>query len=324
MNVAEVADRIAASMAQAVLGRREAIRLCLVACFGEGHVLLDDFFSSDRLLFASALAKSIGCSCMRLQCTTDLLPADVIGTSNFDPKAGEILRFDPGPIFHQTLVITDLDLAPPDVQAVFLEAMTERRVRVDAHVRPLESPFLVIAAPSTLDREGPFPPSPPLLDRFLVGVGLGVPDAEESYNLTSQCNEIPTAIQHADLLACQEAVRAVHVDDLLRKYILNIIEAAREGEDALAGRPQAAPALLRAAQAHAALAGRNFVLPDDVERMVQPVLAHRLVLRDEERLQHITPASARWRARRDVRARFLARLLERALHSRRNSRCFSR
>jgi MoxR-like ATPase len=296
-DVAAVASKLLANMEKVVLGKRHQLTLVLVAYFCEGHILLEDVPGVAKTMLARALARSVGCTFKRLQCTPDLLPTDVTGVSVFNQKTAEF-EFRPGPIFAQTVLADEINRTTPRTQSALLEAMAERRVSVDGQTYTLKPPFLVIATQNPIDHEGTFPLPEAQLDRFLIRLSLGYPSLEEEAKMlqrlqrTHPIDELAPVVGAAELVACQEAVREIHVDDKVRRYLLEVVHATREHDDIhLGGSPRASLALFRTAQALAAVSGRNFVLPDDVKRMALPVLAHRLILRPESRLRKVTPAA---------------------------------
>jgi MoxR-like ATPase len=250
-----------------------------------------------KTMLARALARSVGCTFKRLQCTPDLLPTDVTGVSIFNQKTAEF-EFRPGPIFAQTLLADEINRATPRTQSALLEAMAERRVSADGQTYTLKPPFLVLATQNPIDQEGTFPLPEAQLDRFLVRLSLGYPTIEEEAQMLDRLqhghpiDELQPVVSAQEVIACQDAIREVHVDDKVRNYILHITHASRGHEDVLLGAsPRASIALYRTAQALAAIGGRDFALPDDVKRMTQPVLGHRLILRPESRLRKkTTPA----------------------------------
>ncbi len=296
VDVAATASRIVANMEKVIIGKRPQLALALAAYLCEGHILLEDVPGVAKTMFARALARSVGCTFKRLQCTPDLLPTDVTGVSVFNQKSAEF-EFRPGPVFAQTLLADEINRATPRTQAALLEAMAERRVSVDGQTYVLKPPFLVVATQNPVDQEGTFPLPEAQLDRFLIRLSLGYPSFEEESKMLTRLqkghpiDDLNPVVSAQDVIASQDAIRDVHLDDKIKKYILEIVHHSREHEDILlGGSPRASIALFRTAQALAAISGRDFVIPDDVKRMAQPVLAHRIILKPESRLRKQTPA----------------------------------
>jgi MoxR-like ATPase len=296
-DVAGTANRIIANIEKVIIGKRPVLQLAVAAYFAEGHILLEDVPGVAKTMFARALARSVGCTFKRLQCTPDLLPTDVTGVNIFNQKSGEF-EFRAGPVFAQTLLADEINRATPRTQASLLEAMAERRVSVDGQTYVLKPPFLVIATQNPVDQEGTFPLPEAQLDRFLVRLSLGYPSMEEESKMLTRLqmghpiDDLRPVVSAEDVMTCQEAIRSVHVDDKVKRYILQVVHASRDNEDVLlGGSPRASIALFRTAQALAALQGRDYALPDDIKRMAQPVLAHRLILKPESRLRKRTPAA---------------------------------
>jgi len=292
--VAELTQRVIANIEKVIIGKRATLMVAWAAYLSEGHILLEDVPGVAKTMLARALARSVGCTFKRLQCTPDLLPSDVTGVSIFNQKSGEF-EFRPGPIFAQTLLADEINRATPRTQSALLEAMAERRVSVDGQTYVLKPPFLVIATQNPIDQEGTFPLPEAQLDRFLVRLSLGYPTLEEEGLMLQRLRkghpieEIKAVATADEILAAQAAVREVYVDDKVQQYILEIIHASREHEDVLLGAsPRATLALFRTAQALAAIQDRDFVVPDDVKRLAIPVLAHRIILKPESRLRKRT------------------------------------
>jgi MoxR-like ATPase len=245
-------------------------------------------------MLARAMALSVGCKFKRIQCTPDLLPTDVTGTSIFNQKTSDF-EFRPGPVFAQILLADEINRATPRSQAALLEAMAEGRVTVDGMTHTLRQPFLVIATQNPIDHEGTFPLPEAQLDRFLMRFSLGYPTADEELQMLERLEHghpidaIKPVATAEELIAAQEAIRSVHVDPKIRQYLLQIVHDTREHADlALGGSPRATIALFRCAQAMAAIRGRQYVQPDDVKRIVPAVMNHRLIVRPESRLRKRT------------------------------------
>ncbi len=296
IDVAATVAKVVANMEKVIIGKRPQLALAMAAYLCEGHILLEDVPGVAKTMFARALARSVGCTFKRLQCTPDLLPSDVTGVSIFNQKTTEF-EFRPGPVFAQTLLTDEINRATPRTQAALLEAMGERRVSVDGQTYVLKPPFLVIATQNPVDQEGTFPLPEAQLDRFLVKLSLGYPSYEEESQMLTRLqrghpiDDLQPVVSAADVIACQDAVREVHVDEKVKRYVLDIVHGSREHEDiVLGGSPRASIAMFRCSQALAALQGRDFVIPDDVKRMAQPVLNHRVILKPESRLRKKTPS----------------------------------
>lgn len=295
--VPTTAKKIIANVERVIIGKRQEVVLALVAYLCEGHVLLEDVPGVAKTMLARAIAKSVGCSFKRVQCTPDLLPTDITGASIFNQKANEF-EFRPGPIFAQIVLADEINRATPRTQAALLEAMAERQVTVDGVTHTLAAPFLVVATQNPIDHEGTFPLPEAQLDRFLVRLSLGYPSQEEESKMLDRLqrghpiDDLQPVVSVEELLACQQAVREVYIDERVRNYVVEIVRASREHDDVmLGGSPRASMALLRTAQALSAVRGHNFVLPDDIKRMAAPVLSHRLILRPESRLRKVTAAT---------------------------------
>ncbi|WP_391484825.1 AAA family ATPase [Anatilimnocola aggregata] len=300
MHVTDVngaAKRIIANVEKAIVGKRQSLVLALCAWLCEGHLLLEDVPGVAKTMLARALARSVGCSFKRIQCTPDLLPGDVTGASIFNPKTTDF-EFRPGPLFAQVVLADEINRTTPRTQAALLEAMAESRVTVDGTTHRLGPPFLVIATQNPVDHEGTFSLPEAQLDRFLMRFSLGYPTMEEELKMlemlqhTHPIDSLEPVVSAEELVACQKAVRNIYVDDKVRRYLMQIVHDTRSHEDiALGGSPRASIALFRSSQAMAALRGRAYVLPDDVKRIAGPVLTHRVIVKPESRLRKITAAA---------------------------------
>ncbi|MFV1966539.1 MAG: AAA family ATPase [Pirellulaceae bacterium] len=293
-DVQATAKKIIANVEKVIVGKRQQLILSLVAWFAEGHILLEDVPGVAKTMLARALARSVGCTFKRIQCTPDLLPSDVTGASIFNQKTTEF-EFRAGPVFAQIVLADEINRTTPRTQASLLEAMGESCVTVDGVTHILDPPFLVIATQNPVDHEGTFPLPEAQLDRFLMRFSLGYPAFDDELKMLEllqhghPLNQLKPTIKAEELIACQEAVREVHVDLKVRQYLLQIVHLTRDNEElALGGSPRASIALFRTAQAMAAIRGRSFVQPDDVKRIAAPVMTHRLILRPESRLRKVT------------------------------------
>jgi MoxR-like ATPase len=297
VDAAATAAKIVTNIEKVIIGKRHQLAMAVVTYFCEGHILLEDVPGVAKTMLARALARSVGSTFKRIQCTPDLLPTDVTGVSIFNQKNAEF-EFRPGPIFAQTVLTDEINRATPRTQSALLEAMAERRVTVDGQTYGLKAPFLVIATQNPIDHEGTFPLPEAQLDRFLVRLSLGYPNMEEEARMldrlqrTHPIDDLAPVVAAADVVAAQQAIREIYVDPRVVRYILDIVTATRHHDDIhLGASPRASLALYRTSQALAAVNNRAFVMPDDVKRMAQPVLGHRLILRPESRLRKVTPAS---------------------------------
>ncbi|HEY8446933.1 MAG TPA: MoxR family ATPase [Thermomicrobiales bacterium] len=286
-----LAERVLENVGRVIVGKRDVAELLLVALLCEGHVLIEDVPGVGKTTLARAVARSIGGSFRRIQFTPDLLPTDISGLTYFDQRASEF-RFRPGPLFANVVLADEINRATPRTQSALLEAMEERTVTVEGETMPLPRPFLVLATENPIELEGTFPLPEAQLDRFLLRLAVGYPSHEEEDELLARQGEapevadLPAVTTPDEVLAAAEAARAVYVSPEIRHYLTTIVRATRTHEAvALGGSPRASLALFRAAQAFAAIRGREAVLPDDIKALVEPVLGHRLILSPEARLR---------------------------------------
>jgi MoxR-like ATPase len=282
--VAEVGGRLRDNIQRAVKVRDEVVRDVLVALLAEGHMLIEDYPGVGKTALARALARSVDAEYARVQCTVDLLPADVIGTNVFNQREGRF-EFHPGPVFANVVLVDEINRTSPKTQSGLLECMQERHVTVDNQAHELARPFLVIATQNPIEYEGTYPLPEAQLDRFMVRLSLGYPDRDEEAEMLAAHAErdrvldLEPVADVATVLATQAAAAAVHSTEPLRNYIVTLCEATRDDPRAdLGASPRAALLLFRAAKALAALEGRDHALPDDVQALAPSVLEHRLLL----------------------------------------------
>jgi len=292
--VQQVAERISLSVGQVILGKRNEIRLTVLGLLTQGHILIEDIPGVGKTMMAKALSRSIGCTFSRLQFTPDMLPSDVTGVSLFNQKTREF-EFRAGPIMAQIVLADEINRATPKTQAALLEAMEERQVTVDGATYPLQEPFLILATQNPIEYEGTFPLPEAQLDRFMLRIQLGyATPAEEMTILSSQQYEHPIAnvyqvVSVQELLAAQQAIREVYVADEIKRYIIDLVTATRQHPDVYLGSsPRGALALFRTSQARAAMAGRDYVIPDDVKALAEVTLAHRVIVGPAARIRDIS------------------------------------
>jgi MoxR-like ATPase len=279
-----LATRVAANVAQAAEVRSDVIAHLIVTVLAEGHALIEDLPGVGKTTLARALARSLDLEVARIQCTADLLPADVVGTNVFNQRESRF-EFRPGPIFANVVLVDEINRASPKTQSGLLECMQERRVTVDVHTHELARPFLVLATQNPIEYEGTYPLPEAQVDRFMVRLSLGYPDAAgeagmlAAHELGDRVAQLEPVAAAADVLAAQDAATRVRASEPLRRYIVALLHHTRtDPRVELGGSPRAGLLLLRAAKARALLAGRDHAIPDDVQRMSQSVLAHRIVL----------------------------------------------
>jgi MoxR-like ATPase len=280
---ARAVQRLQDHIGKVFLGKPEVVQLGLVALLAEGHVLIEDVPGVGKTLLAKAIARSLDCSFHRVQFTPDLLPNDLIGTSIFNQQTQEFV-FKPGPIFANVLLADEINRATPRTQSALLESMSEQQVSVDGKTYPLDKPFLVLATQNPHEYEGTYPLPENQLDRFAIRLRIGYPQRQVERDVLRQHREgepvdkLEPLLGRGEVLAMQEEVRAVRVDDSLTNYLMDVVEATRGREDVYLGvSTRGSLTLYRAAQALAYMRGRDYVTPDDIKQLAKPVLAHRIL-----------------------------------------------
>jgi MoxR-like ATPase len=285
--VAALGSRLAANISSAVKVPDMALRELLVALLAEGHVLIEDNPGVGKTALARALARSVDAEYARIQCTADLLPADVVGTNVFNQRENRF-EFRPGPVFANVVLVDEINRASPKTQSGLLECMQERHVTVDVHTHELARPFLVVATQNPVEYEGTYPLPEAQLDRFMVRVSLGYPSADQEAEMLAEhaqsdrVLDLEPVTDVGDVLAAQAAAAAVHASEALRRYVVAVLDHTRsDPRTELGASPRAGLMLLKAAKALAVLAGRDHALPDDVQALAPAVLTHRLLLAPE-------------------------------------------
>jgi MoxR-like ATPase len=296
MDCTQFAQVVKDNVGHVIIGKDDVTELLLVALLTEGHVLLEDVPGIGKTTLAKALARSLECSFARIQFTPDLLPSDVTGLNYYNQRSQEF-EFRAGPVLNQVLLADEINRATPRTQSSLLEAMQERQVTVDGVTYPLPQPFLVMATQNPIELEGTFPLPEAQLDRFLMQLRLGYPTEEEeekillTYQRVDPLRDLRGVVSTEDVLELQQVVRETHITEDVRHYILHVVRTTREHEAVDLGvSPRGTLSLFKASQALAALRGRDFVIPSDVQYLCAPVLTHRLHISPQIRLRGRTPA----------------------------------
>lgn len=293
--IAETAVKLRNNIQKVIVGKDEIIDLALIAMLCEGHLLLEDVPGTGKTTLAKTIAASLGCSFKRVQFTPDLLPSDLTGIYYYNQKSQEF-EFRAGPIMAQILLADEINRATPRTQSALLEAMSESQVTVDIATHKLPRPFLVLATQNPVELEGTFPLPEAQLDRFLMKIAIGYPSEQGENDIllrferVDPLESLQQVVAPEEILAMQDEVRTMRVEDSVRQYIVAICRATRDHEDIeLGASPRATMALYRTCQALAAIRGRDFIIPDDVKTMAPHVLTHRLIINPQTRLRGRTP-----------------------------------
>ena len=277
------ADKIGTAIQSVIEGKAEIVRLVLTVLLAQGHLLIEDVPGVGKTVLAKALGRSIDCSVSRIQFTPDLLPSDITGVSAYVPETREF-EFKPGPVFANIVLGDEINRAPSKTQSALLECMEERQVTVDGQTYELEQPFMVIATQNPMDMEGTYRLPEAQRDRFMARLSIGYPAVSAElqmlnlHSASSPLDQLVPVADAAELRALSHAVRGVHVSDAVRRYVVDLVTGTRTHPDLrLGASPRATLQLVRACRAYAALGGRDYVTPDDVQELAVPVLAHRLL-----------------------------------------------
>jgi MoxR-like ATPase len=293
-DVRQHSERILAEVEKAIVGKREPLELVLLALLSDGHVLLEDLPGLAKTLIARSFAQATSLRFARIQFTPDLMPGDVTGSQIFDQRTTDFV-FRPGPVFANLLLADEINRAPPKTQAALLEAMQERQVTIENETHRLEPPFLVLATQNPIEYEGTYPLPEAQLDRFLVRISVGYPARDHEVEMLQRRLsrgidevELEPVVDAPTLVHLQRALEQVHVSDAIEGYIVDLVTATRRSSRlAVGASPRGSLALLKLSRAKAALAGRDFVTPEDVKAVAIPALAHRLTLRPELWVQRL-------------------------------------
>ncbi len=278
------ATQIIDNMEKVIVGKRKAVELAVITLISQGHLLIEDTPGVGKTMLARSLAKSINCTFKRIQFTPDMLPGDITGVSVYNQKTGDF-EFRPGPIIAQVVLADEINRGTPKLQSALLQPMEERQTTVDGNTYQMPSPFHVLATQDPLAYEGIFPLPEAQLDRFLLRISLGYPSASDEILIMERqqyihpIEQLSPVADASAVVMLQETVKSIYVDSLVKQYIVSLVDATRHHHSIYVGSsPRGSLALFRTAQARALMQERDFVLPDDVKALAEPVLAHRLIL----------------------------------------------
>ncbi|HRW11201.1 MAG TPA: MoxR family ATPase [Caldilineaceae bacterium] len=292
--VQSVANRVLNNVQNVIIGKTSEIRLTLLALLCEGHLLIEDVPGVGKTMLARSIARSIGCTFRRIQFTPDMLPSDVTGVSIYNQKTQEF-EFRSGPIFAQIVLTDEINRATPKTQSALLEAMEERQVTVDGITYAMARPFMVLATQNPIEYEGTFPLPEAQVDRFMMRIHLGYPLKNHETEMLSRqsdhhpIQDVDQVVSVEELVDAQKAVRTIYVDNLVKDYIVDLVNTTRDHPDIYLGAsPRGSLALFAVARAWAAMEGRDFVVPDDVKLLAESTLAHRLIVSPSARIKNVT------------------------------------
>jgi MoxR-like ATPase len=287
-------EKLINNLEKVIVGKRQTIEMVVVGLLCQGHVLIEDVPGVGKTMLARSLAKSLGCSFKRLQFTADMLPSDVTGVSIYN-QSKRIFEFRAGPVFAQVVLVDEINRATPKTQSALLEAMEERQVTVDGETHLLPRPFMVLATQNPIEYEGTFPLPEAQLDRFLLRVRLGYPNPSDEIEILNRqqlrhpIETLEAVITLDELLEAMEIIKKVYVSEPVKRYAVDLVNRTRQNADVYLGAsPRGSLALFRTGQVSAALAGRDYVLPDDIKNFAVPVLAHRVIVGPAARLRELS------------------------------------
>ncbi|MFC2037387.1 AAA family ATPase [Chloroflexota bacterium] len=295
--VQAIAQTIVDNVEQVIVGKHEAVQFTVIALLCEGHLLIEDVPGTGKTVLAKSVARSLGCDFRRIQFTPDMLPSDVTGVSVFNQKTREF-EFRRGPVMAQIVLTDEINRATPKTQSALLEAMEERQITVDGVTYPMERPFLVLATQNPIEYEGTFPLPEAQLDRFMMRISLGYPSASDEITVLDRqqhshpVNRLERVVSAEELVAAQERIKTVYIDDLVKEYIVRLVTSTRKHPDVYLGAsPRGSIALYKTGQARAAILGRDYVIPDDIKALAMMTLAHRLIISPSARIKNVDPRS---------------------------------
>ena len=287
-------NKLLTNLEKVIVGKRQTIETIVVGLLCQGHVLIEDVPGVGKTVLARSLAKSLSCSFNRLQFTPDMLPSDVTGVSIYDQSKG-VFEFRPGPVFAQIVLVDEINRATPKTQAALLESMEEKQVTVDGITHALPNPFMVLATQNPIEYEGTFPLPEAQLDRFLLRVRLGYPNQADEIEILDRqqlqhpIDSLGAVIAVEELQEVMKEIKKIYVSKPIKRYLVDLVSRTRQSSDVYLGAsPRGSLALFRTGQAVAALAGRDFVLPDDIKSLAVPVLAHRVIVGPAARLRELS------------------------------------